>query len=134
SPSQFLRHVNRILRPGGLIHLEVPNLARSGEAGLSEFFQFPHLFNFTAATLRNYLTAVGGFRPIYTAERFQSLTMVARKVAPVASEHPRDGEYERYDVVNFMQRLRMLERVHRLARWIPPWSLLGKVRSTLNTI
>ena len=65
SPAEFLRHVNRILRPGGLVHLEVPNLARWGEGGLDHFFQFPHLFSFTETTLRNYLTAIGGFRPIY---------------------------------------------------------------------
>ncbi len=134
SPSQFLRHVNRILRPGGLAYLEVPNLARWGEAGLSDFFQFPHLFSFTATTLRNFLATIGGLRPIYTAERSHSLTMLARKIAPAALEPVKDGDFERYDVVNFMQRLRLMERVHKLAGWIPPWPVLSKVRSTLDSI
>lgn len=134
SPAQFLRHVNRILKPNGLLHLEVPNLGRFGAGGLDEFLQFPHLFNFTAATLRNYVTAVGGLKPIFTAERYQSLTMIARKVGPATAEPPRAGDFERYDVVNFMQRLRMLQRLHKLARWIPTLPVLGKIRSTLDTV
>jgi SAM-dependent methyltransferase len=134
SPSQFLRHVNRILKPGGLVHLEVPNLARWGEAGLGDFFQFPHLFSFTAITLRNYLVAVGGLRPIYSAQRAGSLTMIARKVGPAATEPIKAGDFERFDVLNFMQRLRMMERVHKLAGWIPPLPILRKLRSTLDSI
>jgi len=134
SPTEFLRHANRILRPDGLLYLEVPNLARSGEGGLDEFLQFPHLFSFTATTLRNYLAAVGGFKPIYVAEGYQTLTMIARKVGNSSTELPRAGDFERHDVVNYMQRLRMLERVHRLARWIPRLPVLRKVRSTLDMV
>jgi SAM-dependent methyltransferase len=134
SPSEFIRHVNRILRPGGLVHLEVPNLARWGEDGLDSFFQFPHLFNFTATTLRNYLTAIGGFRPIYSAERAHSLTIVGRKIGPAGAETASPRDFERFDVVNFMERLRMMERVRRLARLMPRVSVLGKVRSTLESI
>lgn len=134
SPAQFIRHVNRILRPGGLVHLEVPNLARWGEDGLDRFFQFPHLFNFTSITLRNYLTTIGGFQPIYSAARAHSLTMVARKVGPASLDTVSPQDFERFDVVNFMNRLRMMERVRRLARCLPRWSVLGKVRSTLESI
>jgi SAM-dependent methyltransferase len=134
SPAEFLRHVNRILRPGGLLHLEVPNLARWAEDGLDQFFQFPHLFSFTATTLRNYLTTIGGFRAIYSADRAHSLTMVARKIGPASADAPKLQDFERFDVVNFMDRLRMMERVRRLARCIPRWSVLGKVRSTLESI
>jgi hypothetical protein len=59
---------------------------------------------------------------------------LARKVAPAALEPVKDGDFERYDVVNFMQRLRLMERVHKLAGWIPPWPVLSKVRSTLDSI
>jgi SAM-dependent methyltransferase len=134
SPLQFLRHVNRILKPGGLVHLEVPNLARWGEAGLGDFFQFPHLFSFTAITLRNYLVALGGLRPIYSAQRAGSLTMIARKVGPAAIEPIKTDDFERFDVLNFMQRLRIMERVHKLAACIPPVPILRNLRSTLNAI
>lgn len=134
SPSQFLRHANRILRPGGLLHLEVPNLTRWGEGRLSNFLQFPHLFNFTATTLRNYLVAIGGFRPVYSAERAHSLTVVSRKVGAASAEPAKVGEFERYDVVNFMHRLRMLERLHTLAGWIPSLGVFGKVRGTIETV
>jgi SAM-dependent methyltransferase len=134
SPAEFLRHANRILRPGGLLHLEVPNLARWGEGGLDHFFQFPHLFSFTEATLRNYLIAIGGFRPIYSAPRAHNLTLVARKVDPPRSEAAGPLDFEHFDIVNLMERLRMMQRVRRLSRCIPRWPLLGKVRSTLESI
>jgi len=134
SPAEFLRHVNRILRPGGLVHLEVPNLARWGEGGLNNFFQFPHLFSFTETTLRNYLTAIGGFRPLYSAPRAHNLTLVAQKVGAPRFEAAGPQDFERFDVVNVMERLRMMQRVRGLARCIPPWSVLGKVRSTLESI
>src|SRR5262245_35932627 len=134
SPTRYLRHVNRVLRPGGLVHLEVPNLARWGESDLSHFFQFPHLFSFTATTLRNYLVTVGGMQPIFSAERAHSLTMIGRKAGPAPAGPIADGDFERYDVANFMQRLRMMERVRKLSGWIPSLGVLGKVRSTLDTI
>ncbi len=134
SPAAFLRHVNRILRPGGLVHLEVPNLARWGEGGLEQFFQFPHLFSFTEITLRNYLTAIGGFQPIFAAERAHNLTIVARKIGLAREETAGPKDFEHFDIVNFMERLRLMQRVRRLTRCIPRWPLLGKVRSTLESI
>ncbi len=134
SPAQFVRHANRILRTGGILHLEVPNLSRPGEGGLSQFLQFPHLFNFTAGTLRNLVCAVGGFRPLFVAERYQALTIVARKVGPALPADTLPVEFERFDVVNFMGRMKLLERVYQLAARIPRLPVLKKIRSTLETI
>lgn len=133
SPAAFLRRANRLLRPGGLLHLEVPNLARPG-VSLDEFLQFPHLYNFSAVTLRNYLHAVGGFRAIWSAERAANLVIVSRRIGEPSEKTPASDEFEGYDVENFITRLRMLERVFKLARSIPNVSLLGKVRGTLMGI
>lgn len=124
SPRVFLEIAHRLLRPDGLIYLEVPNLARPGGPSLNDFFQFPHLFSFTATTLRNYLRR-SGFAPVYVAERNYALTMVAKRAEAAT-------EVELYDVENFIQRMRMLERVYRLARMIPPVSVLKKIRETLQ--
>lgn len=133
SPAAFVRRANRLLKPGGLFHLEVPNLARPG-TDLDTFFQFPHIYNFSAPSLRNYLQAIGGFKVLYLAERNSNLTIISRKEGPPREDAPKRGEFELYDVENFMQRLRMLERVFKLASVIPNVSLLGKVRSTLMAI
>lgn len=134
SPARFIRHANRVLKPGGILHLEVPNLSRWGEGRLSDFLQFPHLYNFTALTLRNYLTVIGGFTTLFTSERSHALSMVARKSESASSEPAQPGEFEQFDVPDFMQRLRMMERLRRLTRWIPGAGVLGKVRSTLEAI
>lgn len=134
SPGEFIRHANRILKPGGILHLEVPNLLRPGEGGLSQFLQFPHQFNFTAAALRNLARAIGGFEPLFVAERYQALTLVARKARPALPAGQWPTEFERCDVQNVMQRLRTLERVYKLAACIPRWPVLKKIRSTLETV
>lgn len=132
SPRKFLAIARGLLKPDGILYLEVPNLSRPGGPSLGEFFQFPHLYSFTATTLRNYLVA-GGFAPVFVAERNYSLTMIAK-----LAEQPPGGverrDFEHYDIENFMQRMRMLERVHRLASWLPNVSVLGKIRSTLQAI
>ena len=125
SPRAFLEKVHRLLKPGGLLHLEVPNLSRPGGT-LSNFFQLPHLYSFTATTLRNYLRR-SGFAPIYVAERNQTLTMIAHKSEAVAS-------FERFDVENFMQRMKIHNRLQRAAQWIPRVSLLGTIRSNVEAI
>ena len=135
-PSDFIARASRLVKPGGLLYIEVPNLARPG-SHFDEFLQFPHLYNFSSNTLRNYVSVIGGLRPIFTAERTQSLGLVARKLDDGSKsrvEKPHTGDYETYDVENFIQRLRMLERVFKLADGIPNVSLLGKVRGTLMSI
>lgn len=134
SPAQLVRHANRILRPGGILHLEVPNLLRPGEGGLSQFLQFPHQYNFTAASLRNLARVIGGFEPLFVAERYQALTLVGRKVGPALPQGERPLEFERCDVTNVMNRLRTLERVYKLASYIPRWPVLKKIRSSLETV
>jgi SAM-dependent methyltransferase len=66
SPRRSLEKIHRLLRPGGLLWLEVPNAA-SAEARLFRRHWFlwdlpRHLYHFTPATLARLLTETG-FRP-----------------------------------------------------------------------
>jgi 2-polyprenyl-3-methyl-5-hydroxy-6-metoxy-1,4-benzoquinol methylase len=134
SPAAFLRRAMRLVKPGGLVVLEVPNLARSGGPTLGSFFQFPHLYSFTAQTLRNYLSCIGNTRVLYVAERMHDLFMIARKQGEPSEQVPGPGEYELFDVDNFIQRLRMQERVYQLAARIPDLPILRKVAGTLRGV
>jgi SAM-dependent methyltransferase len=133
SPASFLAKANRLLKTNGILYLEVPNLARPGDS-LDHFFQFPHVFNFSAVTLRNYLMA-SGFTPRFSTERCQNLILLSKKTRATApGALPAESGYEAYEVENFMQRLRMLQRVFTLAGTIPNLPVLEKVRSTLFAI
>jgi len=128
SPAAFLRRANRLLKPGGLCYLEVPNLSWPG-GPFSQFLQLPHLFNFTAHTLRNYLTCIGGMRPLWVSEGRSALGMIAKKVSA-----PNDGvatEWEHVDLASFQRKLKTVERVFRLASMVPGLSVFSKVRATL---
>lgn len=128
SPADFIRRVNRLLPVGGLLYLEVPNLAWPG-GPFANFLQLPHLYNFTAHTLRNYLTVLGGLRPVWVSEGRSNLGMMARKVGPAAEGVATD--WERLDLPRFQQKMKVLDRVFKLAALVPSVPVLSKVRATL---
>jgi SAM-dependent methyltransferase len=133
SPADFLRRVNRLLKPGGLLHLEVPNLGRPGFP-LSFFLQFPHLYNFEPQTLRNYLTAIGGFRPVHTTERVGEMASLSRKVGPAHDGAPLPDTWEGTDVDVHVERLLNLDAIYRIGGRIPDLPLLGWIRETLLAV
>jgi SAM-dependent methyltransferase len=57
-PLASLARMRRLLRPGSKLWIEVPN-TDSPYGGLSHYFQWPHLFNFTAHTLSLLLIRAG---------------------------------------------------------------------------
>lgn len=134
SPSEFLRKANALLKPGGLLHLEVPNLSRPGGPSFSRFFQFPHLYTFSAATLRNYVSRVGGFKPLYMSEHRATLTVIAEKVSAPMDGYAKTEDLEQFNINEYMHRLKILERVYKLGRAIPPLPGLKKVRGTLFAV
>jgi SAM-dependent methyltransferase len=50
SPTAALRHIRSLLRPGGRLYMECPNVA-APHAPLAKLFHFAHIYNFTPATL-----------------------------------------------------------------------------------
>lgn len=133
SPADFLRRVNRLLKPGGVLHLEVPNLARPGFQ-LGFFLQFPHLYNFEAQTLRNYLTAIGGFRPIHSVEKVAEMAILSRKVGPAHEGPPLPDTWETTDVEVHVERLLNLEMLYKMAGKVPGWPGLWRIRDALKSV
>jgi len=50
SPAAALKKIHGMLRPGGYLHVECPNLA--GHSAPGKQFHFAHIYNFTAPTLK----------------------------------------------------------------------------------
>ncbi len=73
SPGRFFEQAATWLKPGGMLWLEVPNLSRPG-GQLESFFQLPHLYSFTAASLENYFRK-HGFDARFLSEKPGQLTL-----------------------------------------------------------
>lgn len=76
SPTRALRHIHDMLRPGGRLYIEVPNLA-APHAAPKRLFHYAHIYNFTPWTL-SMLGQSCGFEvtKILSAERDRNLMMV----------------------------------------------------------
>jgi SAM-dependent methyltransferase len=125
SPARLFERAAQWLKPGGLLWLEVPNLSRPG-CGLEEFFQLPHLYSFTPLTLRNYFRKFG-FETRYLSDRPGAFTL-----AGVAAG--RTEQVDTIDVEAELAHYRNVNRVQALARLLPRFSILGKIRSTLEAV
>ncbi len=130
SPAAFIQRANQLLSPDGLIYLEVPNLLSPG-GSYSDFFQLPHQYTFTTASLRNYLTALGGFQVIFSTQRSGTISMIGKKVRNFEDLLTKPCDFERGDVNDILQQIRTRERFSKLARVIPNLPVLSKVRATL---
>lgn len=82
SPREALQHLHRIVRPGGLLYVECPNLA-APFAMRDKLFHFAHIHNFTAQTLEM-LAARCGFvlERSYQDEQHPALEMLFHKAEP----------------------------------------------------
>ena len=118
-PRAFLRAVK-----ADLLYLEAPDLAHA-PSSLSDFFQAPLHYSFTALTLTNML-GVEGFEPVFVSERGQNLSMIARPGAtrPVVA----------YDVGRVAWPAEGAEWLQRLARMLPACSVVGKVRGVIESV
>jgi SAM-dependent methyltransferase len=80
SPRRALTHVRSLLKPGGQLYIECPNLG-APHAAPGKLFHFAHIHNFTPDTLRM-LAEACGFELVarLSAPRHRALRMVVRRV------------------------------------------------------
>jgi 2-polyprenyl-3-methyl-5-hydroxy-6-metoxy-1,4-benzoquinol methylase len=134
SPGAFIKRANELLQEGGIIYLEVPNLLRPAGYTYNAFFQLPHMYNFTLTTLRNYLSYVGGFRPLYSSESPGIISIIGQKIGVPIMGPLTSGAYEQSDINDMKNLIKIRERIGRLAAFIPSVPILKKVRATLISI
>lgn len=76
SPSQALRHIRQLLRPGGRLFIEVPNLA-APHAAPNKLFHYAHIYNYTPWSLAM-LARASGFEVtrVFSHERDRNLALL----------------------------------------------------------
>jgi SAM-dependent methyltransferase len=91
-PNEALQHCNRLLKPNGLLAVEVPNILKPFRSLDHYFFRYVHLSNFSPQTLRAMLEK-HGFQSLHLDEGGQdwrapqNLAITARK-SQVGSSKP----------------------------------------------
>lgn len=93
SGAGMLETMRRVLRPGGLLLLEIPNLAGICDADVvEEFFIDKHTLHFDRETLLDYL-GNSGFEVLVGADDDDplSISLLLRRAGAKTSFHPRDG-------------------------------------------
>jgi len=129
SPKLFFLKVNSILKSGGLMYLEVPNLARPG-GRLEIFFQYPHLYNFTFESIYNYGSG-SGFTPIFLNNSVFNLTVIFRKTESVTGFQKKD--IIKFDINQFVKRLNRLDWIYGYLNLLPGIKMLTKIKDGLTS-
>lgn len=130
-PRATLERCHKLLRDGGMLFVEVPNVLRPRVESAVDFFTFDHLFHFSPATLSR-LARRAGFERLRCDEEFPFPAFRWLGRASVPDDDTRDAAatvrdareaVDRYDVDRqaFVQRLK-----DRVARDIERWRGDGK--------
>ena len=92
SPFSALLHLNKLLRHGGMLYVECPNVG-APFAMRDKLFHFAHIHNFTARTL-TMMAQRAGFESVASFKRTddQALEILFRKATPTQPDY--DGSYE----------------------------------------
>jgi len=95
SPRRSLGIIRQWLKPGGILFIEVPDVAQPYHGNLSRFFQIAHNWSYSAATL-GALLQVAGYRPSWARRlvegKFLRMIAVRPNVQdPVEIRFPTDG-------------------------------------------
>jgi SAM-dependent methyltransferase len=79
-PADSLRHIHRLLKPGGRLYVECPNVA-APHAAPGKLFHFAHIYNFTPPTLAMLARSCGfEVESWFSAERDKELKVLLRRV------------------------------------------------------
>jgi SAM-dependent methyltransferase len=79
-PSDSLRRIHQLIRPGGRLYVECPNVA-APHAAPGKLFHFAHVYNFTPRTLSMIARACGfEVERWFSAERDKELRVLLRRV------------------------------------------------------
>lgn len=80
NPKKVVTFLRNILRPGGFLYIDVPNLENINHlSNLDEFFYDKHLFYFDVNTLQYFIEQVG-FKLLYKHTNSQNIGMLFEKV------------------------------------------------------
>lgn len=102
APMSTLRTIRQLIRPGGWLLVEVPNLHRPMSIGLEDFFNVMHLFNLSPVTLGHMLNKVG----FTVVKQDESLAYPAFRVVARRQEIPNDLEPFINDYPNAVAKVR----------------------------
>jgi SAM-dependent methyltransferase len=125
SPRRALTHIRSLLKPGGQLYIECPNLG-APHAAPGKQFHFAHIYNFTPDTLRM-LAESCGFEWVaqLTGPRHRTLRLIVRRVdsarltiVPQSYRRTREAIH-RYSPLGYHLRpAYWLDRLHRDMRFI----------------
>jgi len=121
-PSDSLRTIRQLIKPGGYLYVECPNVA-APHAAPGKLFHFAHVYNFTPRTL-SMIARAGGFEveKWFSAEQDKELRVLLKRVEeeqleidPQSYAATLEG-LNRFSYFNYHFRLSyLLDRMRRLA-------------------
>ena len=128
-PVEILGIARQLLRSGGLLYVEVPNLQQP-LPGLRHFFRPKHNFYFTANTLRA-VASKAGFTPLRLGHSWRDASLQLLAVKSDAAETPSTQELARWrdDAVKIRAKIKRERNRHHLMLRLLFTHFIRKVRS-----
>lgn len=126
SPARALGHIHALIRDGGMIYIECPNIT-GPFATFSRMFHYAHIYNFTPATLEA-MAGKCGFERVssLSSEHAPDIQMLFKKAAPDSPGHvvEPDARAIRKDLVRYNSVSYHLRPTYLMRRARKLWSYL----------